>query len=89
MFAQKIFFSGTRYVDDLYRIFWKLLKLHCMAPQCVSSTFQLSGPFFYLVWWSLENYTLSRKREKRNREEEKSQGSTKYFLPQFLYRHAE
>ena len=54
MFAQKIFFRGRGTLTTFTEYFEKLLKLHCMAPQCVSSTFQLSGPFFYLVWWSLE-----------------------------------
>ena len=41
------------------------------------------------ICYKLLYYTLSRKKEKRNREEEKSQGSTNYFMPQFLYGHAE
>ena len=56
MFAQKIFL-GARYVDDLYRIFWKLSKLHCMAPHlALFNTFRT----IFLLSVVVPCYTLSR-----------------------------
>ena len=78
MFAHKKNYGRAGYVDDplpnIHCIYGYLdACMHCMALLCIQlDCVGVFEPFFFLLSVWSPCYTLSRKKEKRNREEEKS-----------------